>query len=200
MTKNIENSLSKIDIMDSKLNMITSHLRNSKFGLSISDLAKKTGLNRNTISRYLTILATLGQVEIRPVGPSHVYHLSERLPISPQFLALQPQPTLIIDKDCVILALNTCMQEYLKNEEGIDTDSFVGKNYLEFNTKLFRTIVALPEYINALNGKMPKKAEWAYLDTGIANYRLLIFPIIFYNGMPGIMIQGEKLPYFNNME
>jgi len=191
MTANTANVPSLKNSKESGLNMIMSHLRNSKFGLSISDIAKKTGLNRNTISRYLTILATLGQVEIRTVGPSHVYQLSERLPISPQFLAVQPEPTIVVNNEGIILALNSHMQKSLGNNLGIDTEDLVGKNYMELNIELFSKIVALPEYMNALNGKMPTVGTWTYLETAIAYYRLWILPIIFYDGIPGIMVQVE---------
>jgi len=176
---------------ESRLNLIMFHLRNSKFGLSISDLAKKTGLNRNTISRYLTILATLGQVEVRTVGPSRVYQLSERLPISPQFLAVQPEPTIVVNNEGMILALNPYMRESLGNNLGIDKENLVGKNYKELNIELFNIITALPEYVNALNGKMPTVGAWTYLETADACYRLWILPIIFFDGIPGIMVQAE---------
>lgn len=176
---------------ESRLNLIMFHLRGSKFGLSISDLAKKTELNRNTISRYLTILATLGQVEVRTVGPSRVYQLSERLPISPQFLAVQPEPTIVVSNEGIILALNSHMQKSLANNPGINTENLVGKNYHELNIELFNRITVLPEYMNALNGKMPMIGAWTYLETATACYRFWILPIIFFDGIPGIMIQME---------
>ncbi|ABN07692.1 hypothetical protein Mlab_1528 [Methanocorpusculum labreanum Z] len=191
MDTNTVNVPSPRNSKESGLNMIMFHLRNSKFGLSISDIAKKTGLNRNTISRYLTILATLGQVEIRTVGPSHVYQLSERLPISPQFLAVQPEPTIVVNNEGIILALNSYMRESLGNTLGIDTENLVGKNYKELNSELFNIITALPEYVNALNGKMPTVGAWTYLETSAARCRLWILPIIFFDGIPGIMIQAE---------
>lgn len=189
MDTNKVNVTSQKDLEESRLNLIMFHLRNSKFGFSISDLAKKTGLNRNTISRYLMILATLGQVEIRTVGPSHVYQLSERLPISPQFLAVQPEPTIVVNNEGIILALNSYMQESLGNNLGIDPENLVGKNYTDLNCELCSKIVCLPEYMNALHGKMPTIGTWTYLETAIARYRLWIMPVIFYDGTPGIMVQ-----------
>ena len=73
----------------------------------------------------------------------------------------------------------------------IDTEDLVGKNYMELNIELFSKVVALPEYMNALNGKMPQVGTWAYLETAIAHYRLWILPIILYDGISGIMVQVE---------
>lgn len=180
---------------ESGLTMVVSHLRNSSFGLSISDIAKKTGLNRNTISRYLSILASRGQVEIRTVGPSHVYRLSERLPISLQFLALQPEPTLVVDTDGIILAVNTHMQKKIQSRLGSDTRSVVGMSYTDLHIGLCSKITALPEYRDALNGVMPSVGTWTYLKTDQVCYRLWIMPVISFDGTPGIMIRMEKWPY-----
>lgn len=195
MNTNTVNVASLKNSKESGLNMIMSHLRNSNFGLSISDIAKKTGLNRNTISRYLSILASLGQVEIRTVGPSHVYRLSERLPISLQFLALQPEPTIVVDNEGYILALNSHMQQKLSARLGSDTWNFVGKNYKELHLDLCSKIAVTPEFRNALNGVMPEIGIWTYLEADMMRYRLWIMPVIFYDGTPGIMIRIERLPY-----
>ena len=51
-------------------------------GLSITDIVKETGINRNTAGRYLDKLLISGQVEMRHFGMAKIYALAHRVPIS----------------------------------------------------------------------------------------------------------------------
>jgi DNA-binding IclR family transcriptional regulator len=50
-------------------------------GLTISKIARKLGLDRNTVSRYLSVMLAEGRVEMWEVGSAKVYILSSRVPL-----------------------------------------------------------------------------------------------------------------------
>lgn len=59
---------------------ITDLLRENPTGLSITDIVKKTGINRNTAGRYLENLLIAGQVEMRHFGMAKIYTAAQRGP------------------------------------------------------------------------------------------------------------------------
>ncbi|RLI79315.1 hypothetical protein DRP05_04430 [Archaeoglobales archaeon] len=56
---------------------IVETLKKHPHGLSTSQIANLTGLNRMTVSRHLEILKARGFVDYRPIGPAKLWYLSE---------------------------------------------------------------------------------------------------------------------------
>ncbi|MDO5845974.1 MAG: HTH domain-containing protein [Methanocorpusculum sp.] len=184
------------DNVDTGLELVMQYLRNSKYGMSISELSRRTKVNRNTVSRYLQILSTLGQAEMHIVGAARVYQLSERLPISMVFLRAQPEPTCVINSDGDIIWVNSLMEEcFEKNgqmpEGGICKKKFAGSGF-----PLFDVCAALPEYAESMEGKMPEGGKWVYVQEEFGRFRLWILPIVFHDGTPGVMVQIETWGVF----
>lgn len=50
-------------------------LREEPNGITILEIADKIGLNRNSTARYLDILASKQEIEVRQVGPAKLYKL-----------------------------------------------------------------------------------------------------------------------------
>jgi DNA-binding IclR family transcriptional regulator len=50
-------------------------------GLTISKIARKLGPDKNTVSRYLSVMLAEGRVEMWEVGSAKVYILSSRVPL-----------------------------------------------------------------------------------------------------------------------
>lgn len=57
-------------------------LKNNPKGLTILEISSKLDRNRNTTSKYLDILLSTGQIEVREVGPAKIFFLSKRVPLS----------------------------------------------------------------------------------------------------------------------
>ena len=64
------------------LTTILELFRNEPRGMSISDISREIGLNRNSVSKYVNMLTIAGKIEMKAVGPAKVYFLSERVPVS----------------------------------------------------------------------------------------------------------------------
>ena len=72
-------------------------------GMTIIEIASKTGINRNTVGRYLENLLVSGQVEMRRFGMKKIYALSQRLALS----------TLLSISSELIVQLDSSLQDYL---------------------------------------------------------------------------------------
>lgn len=131
------------------------HLRESKYGFSISELSRRTGLNRNTITKYLNMLVTLGQAEIHIVGPSKVFQLSERLPVSKAYLSTLLEPSFVADEDGKIIWVNEMLCRYFR----VEIEECCGRTFKELHIPLLTSIVTTMEYQNALSGNMTKSRD-----------------------------------------
>lgn len=184
-------SLSCFDT-DEKLELMMRHLRGSKYGLSASDIAKRTGLNRNTVSKYLQILVTLGQAEVRHVGPARIFQLSERFSISNQYLSALPDAAFAIDTEETILWANNLM----KHETGVDESEIIGKHIASLDIALFRLLRETDVYTSALAGKNISPGKRIYFDHNDDVYRVGILPTVFYDGTPGVLVIIERKSMF----
>jgi len=181
-----------LSLMDSRLELIMAHLRDSKYGFSISELSRRTGLNRNTITKYLNVLVTLGQAEIHIVGPSKVFQLSQRLPITKAYLSSLPEPSFIIGEDGRILRVNELFCRCFH----VEMEVILGKKQEDLGIPLLVSITNTPEYKNALSGNMMKMNSWVYLRENLKNHRLWIAPVVFHDGTPAVLILIETEDLF----
>ena len=71
-----------MDFRKETLKKIKSLLRLHRKGLTITDIAEKLHLNRNSTAKYLEILLISGEVNMNTIGPAKVYTFSQKMPIS----------------------------------------------------------------------------------------------------------------------
>jgi len=101
-------------------------------GLTITDLALKTKMNRNLVAKYLDLLLISGQVEMREVGPTKVYFLANRVPISAMLefssdfvIVVNEEQTLVQVNEPVLALLNVARENLVgKTITGIDHPFF----------------------------------------------------------------------------
>lgn len=83
-------------------------LRTLKFrpkGMTITEIAKALGANRNSVSKHLEVLQAEGHVEVRVVGNAKVYSVAQRIPLS-AFLCFTKNLILVLDADLTIAQAN----------------------------------------------------------------------------------------------
>ena len=71
-------------VMDSYIDKIDQILAQNPQGLSVTEIAEKLKLNRNSAARYLDVLHHQGSVKERKIGPAKLYVKSSTLPFSVQ--------------------------------------------------------------------------------------------------------------------
>ena len=94
-------------------------------GLTVTDVSKKLGYNRNSTAKHLEILTAEGKVEVRSVGQAKVYSVTQRIPLS-AFLCFTKNMILILDTAMNIVQTN---DQYLK-VTGCAKKDLIGKNLL----------------------------------------------------------------------
>ena len=63
-----------------EIHLIKDLLRESLQGLSITEISRQLHLHRTTAAKYLDMLQMKGDVDLRIMGTSKIYHLSRRVP------------------------------------------------------------------------------------------------------------------------
>jgi PAS domain S-box-containing protein len=101
-------------------------LKSNPSGMTISDLARKLDLNRNTVARYLDILLTAGEVEMRQIGSAKLYSLSHRVPIA-ALLDASSSVIAVLNKNLMILQANDSLSKLLN----IEKSDLIGMTLLE---------------------------------------------------------------------
>ena len=82
-------------------------------GITISEIASKTGLNKNTVRKYALILAAGGYIEERSCGHTKVFTISNRVPIT-SVMDYAKEGILIIDEDNKIAYFNEFFKKFMK--------------------------------------------------------------------------------------
>ncbi|MDD1660902.1 MAG: PAS domain-containing protein, partial [Methanomicrobiales archaeon] len=118
-----------------KMERIKALLKTHPRGLSITNLASITGLNRNLIAKYLDMLVISGQVEIQQYGPAKVYFLSQRIPVS-AMIEITSDLVMVLDKDRKIAHVNKPFTELL----AVKREDLIGKTIGEVNHPFLSSI------------------------------------------------------------
>lgn len=100
------------------LTTILELFRNEPRGMSISDISREIGLNRNSVSKYVNMLTIAGKVEMKAVGPAKVYFLSERVPVS-AMIEFSSDAIVLLDDQLRIVNAN---DQYLSLTEAAKQD------------------------------------------------------------------------------
>lgn len=156
--------------------------------MNITEIARKTGINRISTAKYLEMLVISGHIDVKTFGPSKVYFLSERLPIS-AMLSLSSDFIIILDKDLRIINVNDnflhftdLMRSDVLNKK-IDSLSFP----IKFDPPITANVVA------AMEGK-ELSVEASYKNSGQELFFSIKFiPLVFDDGQKGVIILLEDI-------
>jgi PAS domain S-box-containing protein len=80
-------------------------LQNHPDGISIQEVADLTGVHRNTAAKYLEVLQSQGEVDVRRIGVSKLFIASRRVPFT-CIVRLYDDPVIGVDRDLLIVDLN----------------------------------------------------------------------------------------------
>jgi stage V sporulation protein SpoVS len=88
-----------------ELSKIKVILKANPLGLTVTDIAKRININRNSVAKYLDVLNISGQVEMRAIGPAKVYYPSQRVPLS-ALLNYSSDHIVVYNSDLVVVQAN----------------------------------------------------------------------------------------------
>jgi PAS domain S-box-containing protein len=175
---------------------ITDLLRLHPQGLSITDIVKKIGLNRNTAGRYLENLLVSGQVEMRHFGMAKIYAISNRIP-QLSMLSISSDLVMQLDPGLRIVFINEPFLNILR----VTATDLLGKN-IEFSAAVQVFGDALEDFITILRTGISGK-EWhgtLALNKGDLFFSCHITPMVFNDGRKGVSVRLEDLTELRHRE
>jgi len=161
-------------------------LAENREGMSITDIASRLDINRNTVAKYMEILQIQGAVDGRKRGTSKVFFLTERIPA----LSLKKvcsRPYFIVDMDGMVSDANHefCALAGTTADQLIRLSSeMVPLNLPDGTTlqNLFRT---------ALKGSEQRARAQVRQGDRIVPVTLIIIPVVFQDGRPGVSVIAD---------
>ncbi|MDD1720235.1 MAG: PAS domain S-box protein [Methanoregulaceae archaeon] len=173
-------------------------LRVNPRGLTVSEIAKELGYNRNSAAKYLEILAAEGKVTVRNIGTAKVFSVARRVPLS-AFLCFTKNMILVLDDRLTVVQAN---DQYLKLA-GTTKTEILGRNVADPGLP----VVSDPEALGLIRttGK-----EQVIADIRPARgkeecfYQIEVIPTTFEGGDTGLTIVLEDITerkrHVRNME
>lgn len=184
--------------MDSRqktIRKIKKLLRSHPSGLTITDLAEKIRLNRNSTAKYLEILLISGEVKLNTYGPAKVYTFSQKMPIS-AMLKFSADIILLIDNEMHVLDAN----ENALNILGMSREDLVGKLIEDIKSPLIAQL-EIPDVFEKIQGAGEIQREFIISrQNEDHHYRVRLIPTVFDNMDEGLTIIGEDTTKQNQYE
>ena len=166
-------------------------LRTLKFrpkGMTITEIARALGVNRNSVSKHLEVMQAEGQVEARLVGNAKVYSVTQRVPLS-AFLCFTKNLILVLDADLTIVQANDqCLRRFRRTKEGV-----VGCNIRDADLPVVSTPKALAVVEELEHEQVIAELGHRRDDGSEAFYQMQAIPTTFDGGEKGCTIVLEEI-------
>jgi len=177
-----------MDNRQETIKKIKSLLRSHRNGLTITDIAQKLLLNRNSTAKYLEILLISGDVNLNTYGPAKVYTISQRMPIS-AMLKFSADIIILIDNDMRVLDANENALAIL----ALSREDLAGNRIETINSPLLARL-AIPEVFDEIQRNGEIQREFSITShSEDHHYRMRLIPTVFDNMEEGITIIGEDI-------
>ncbi len=167
-------------------------------GMTIADIARTTGISRNTAARQLDLLRVNGQVELKAFGSAKVYYRAQRVPLS-AFLCFTKNLVLVLDSANRIVQVNDQCCKLAKRTK----EDLVGYTLAAANLP----VVSTPEALSIIESLEKEQiiTDLRYQEEGKnLFYQLQVIPTTFEDGEKGCTLVLEDITerkrYVRNME
>ncbi|WP_241481269.1 PAS domain S-box protein [Methanoculleus sediminis] len=156
--------------------------------MTITEIARALGANRNSVSKHLEVMQAAGQVEARLVGNAKVYSVAQRIPLS-AFLCFTKNLILVLDTDLAIVQANDrCLAQF-----GRPKEELAGQNIRDADLP----VVSSPEALAVVEGLEREQviADIAHRrdDGSESFYQMQAIPTTFEGGEKGCTIVLEDI-------
>jgi len=174
---------------------IKSLLKLHKKGLTISDISQKLKLNRNSAAKYLEIMQVSGIVEVQEYGPSKVYFLTHRIPIS-DMLSISSHLVLALDENHKIVFCNDNFLRFFS----VERENLLGSHIVEICASGIR----YPELPNHFSELLVNAGEEQEIDLEKDqkkfSFKIKGVPTVFEDGSRGITIVMRDVTLEKNLK
>ncbi|PKL68080.1 MAG: hypothetical protein CVV30_12110 [Methanomicrobiales archaeon HGW-Methanomicrobiales-1] len=170
------------------LKKIKTLLRLHHTGLTITDIAKKLKLNRNSTAKYLEMLLISGDVALSAYGPAKVYTISHKMPVS-AMLKFSADLIIMIDQEMRFLDVNENALTVL----GLSRTDLIGKRVEELDSPLISRL-SIPDVFEEIQITGEVQREFVVTrQNKDYHYRVRLIPTVFDNREEGMTIIGEDI-------
>ncbi|QSZ67410.1 PAS domain S-box protein [Methanofollis aquaemaris] len=171
-----------------EISRILDRLKANPRGMSVSDLSRGLGVNRNTVSRYLDMLLIAGELEMRTYGKAKVFYLSQRVPLS-AVINLSADGVFVLNHEFTVVQANDRVLEVVQATR----DEVVGKPLGESRLSAFDHPLIRGRIEAALEGQdVVEEVRFLRAD-GELFFRMKVLSTVFNDGSPGITILLEDI-------
>ncbi|NLM30424.1 MAG: PAS domain S-box protein, partial [Methanomicrobiales archaeon] len=159
-------------------------LRARPKGMTITDIARALGMNRNSVSKHLEVMQVAGQVESRPVGNAKVYSAAHRVPLS-AFLCFTKNPILVLDAGLAIIQANDqFLRQFQRTKEDLIGQNLPDAGLPALSTPDAITIIENIEREQTITGVCCQRESF---------YQIHAIPTTFEDGEKGCTIVLEDI-------
>jgi PAS domain S-box-containing protein len=184
-----------MDVNRKELSAIKEVLKESPRGMTVTEISRSVKMNRHSVAKYLEVLVVAGHVDMKTFGPSKVYYLSQRVPVS-AMLSLSSDLIVILDRDLRVRNVNDKFLEYV----GLKREDILNKNIENFAFARLTKPPLLSGIMDAMGGK--ELTVDTYYDIGDREYYLVVkfIPTIFEDGEKGLTIIASDYTEHKHIE
>ncbi|MDD1719994.1 MAG: PAS domain-containing protein [Methanoregulaceae archaeon] len=156
-------------------------LRANPRGLTITDIASKLKLNRNSVAKYLEILLVSGHVESRSFGTAKVYFLTHRIPIS-HMLSISPDLVIALDENRRVVYVNDHFLIFFE----ITRENTIGNHIVDIMSPgLLKSTLAVLLQHNIADNETAREVQFERL-AGTSTFKVKGIPTVFDDGGRGV--------------
>ena len=183
-----------MDTYQQEIVQIQEILNENPKGMTVSDIARKMKINRNSVAKYLDIMRISGQVEMLTFGPAKVYFPSKRVPVS-NLINYASDYILVLDSNLHINLVNDTFLAVLKTNR----KKIINQHYDQKIQKIFHEKFELAKFLgDALEGKSFTKELILNINKDELFCKVKIIPTTFENGKNGVaLIMKDDTNYVN---
>jgi PAS domain S-box-containing protein len=184
----IELHFSIVNNLPEPLKKILILLRAHRNGLTITEIAKKLSLNRNSTAKYLDILLISGDIALNSFGPAKVYTISRKITVS-AMLRFSADIILMIDQEMRVLDVNENALTIL----GLSRNDLIGNRVDKINSPLISRL-SIPDVLKNIQVTGEIQREFVVTrQNEDYHYRVRLIPTVFDNQEEGLTIIGEDI-------
>lgn len=173
-----------MDDYQREISLIKQILHENSKGMTVSDIARKISINRNSVAKYLDIMRISGQVEMITFGPAKVFFPARRIPIL-DLLNYTSDYIIVYDEDFKITMINDAFLKYFR----LERSSVLGQSVIDKIKDFFKgeekLLMGLKEAIRG------RDFSYNLIITGIDNnlyFKIKVIPTTFEDGQYGATI------------
>jgi len=175
---------------EKELEKIKKIIKEKPRGITTKEIAKKIGVNRNAVGKYLDILQIEGEVDVEKFGRSKVYFASKFVPISTMF-DYANEFIVIVTTDMKTVEINAPFVKYLGLME---KDEIIGKHIknlpiTESHPKISSNIMKVLEKQEILEDKIKYKGKNSSTPD---HFRVRFIPTVLKDGEKGVTVILSK--------